>query len=646
MDKKIAVISVSNSLTKAVKNCMERRNVEYPIFEANMDKALSVAKRLHQEGYNVFISRGRTSTYLRERISATVINIRTSDFGYASAVNSLKENYGVESIAILGFSDQFKHMAIKHGKLMGDGVVFRSFEWRGKTDDELKREFAVELEKLKLIGIKGIVGNSTICQIASSMGFYTASQLPDEDMIEAAFDEAEHVAKFFAERDEKEQTILAFLNAVSEILLKIDTNGIITDFNPAAQRLFKLNGSGVRVDNLLSGLDWYKFSSQRMSWREKVFRFNDNDLVVDLSPIFTNAGFSGAILTAQRVAHIQKLEHNIRSKLVQKGLVAKISFSDILGVSPQIKQTIDWAKRIALSDGTVLISGDTGTGKELFAQSIHNYSSRMNSPFVAINCAAISPNVLESELFGYVRGAFTGALSEGKQGIFELAHTGTIFLDEIGELPFDIQAKLLRVIQEREVIRIGDNKVLPIDVRIIAATNRNLEEEVSQNRFRSDLYYRLNVLKLSLPVLDERKQDIPIMAEQFLRQLNPIRKFSPDAMELMMSMSWPGNVRQLRNLIERANVFVDHDTIRSDDIMMLVGTIKKNALPDRQPSSNNIDDDFKEQIRYAITTSCGNREQAAKMLGISTVTLWRKIKKIVADDPDFAKQINFNPINQ
>lgn len=200
-----------------------------------------------------------------------------------------------------------------------------------------------------------------------------------------------------------------------------------------------------------------------------------------------------------------------------------------------------------MADGTVLITGETGTGKELFAQSIHNYSSRSKAPFVAINCAALSPSVLESELFDYVKGAFTGALSEGKAGIFETAHRGTIFLDEIGELPIDIQAKLLRVIQEKEIVRIGDTRVIPIDVRIIAATNRDLEEEVRLKHFRSDLFFRLNVLTLRLPTLDGRREDIPFLSRFFLAQKKTPHEFTEDALAYLQGFPWPGNIRQLRN---------------------------------------------------------------------------------------------------
>ena len=347
-------------------------------------------------------------------------------------------------------------------------------------------------------------------------------------------------------------------------------------------------------------------------------------------------------MSAQKVTQIQKLERKLRSTIAQKGLIAKHSFSDIIGESPAFLEAVNRAKRIAQSEGTVLITGDTGTGKEVFAQSIHNYSSRANKPFVAINCAALSPSVLESELFGYVRGAFTGALSEGKTGIFELAHTGTIFLDEIGELPFDIQAKLLRVVQEKEIVRIGDNKVIPIDVRVIAATNRDLQEEVDQHRFRIDLYYRLSVLTLHLPALEQRKEDIPLFMRNFLAQESPEKHIAPDALEFLKSLHWPGNIRQLRNVAERLAVFSDSDTICISDIQEVTEN-SHDALAIQ--IAGDTADHMRKEITDALVRSGGNRAQAAHLLGISTVTLWRRIKRIEQKDPNFLNAILSNTVH-
>lgn len=236
-------------------------------------------------------------------------------------------------------------------------------------------------------------------------------------------------------------------------------------------------------------------------------------------PIVVDHQIRGVVATFQDIKQLQSTEQKIRLKLHEKGLVAKYSFGDIVGESRAIRNTIQIARSYASSQAAVLIHGETGTGKELFAQSIHTVSDRRDGPFVAINCAAVSNNLLESELFGYEAGAFTGASKNGREGLFELAHGGTIFLDEIGEIPRETQVELLRVLQEKEVRRVGGNRVIPVDVRIITATNKDLIQETMEGRFREDLYYRLNVLDLELPPLRERGDDVRILGLQHFRRL-------------------------------------------------------------------------------------------------------------------------------
>lgn len=641
---KIVIISVSKTLTSALQSVMQQREEGYPIYEATLDQAVSIAQHCIHNGTEVFISRGRTATYLREHLSATVVDIGTSYFSYANAVNELRKEKHDVKIAILGFSDQFHQIASKYNNLWGASVIFRTFQWRGKTDKMLQNEFEAEIQRLKNDGIEAIIGNHLIRKIANSLGLLTAIHYPDTDMIEMALVEAQYIARSLSAYEEKTQTVSAFLNAASEILIKINADGTIAEFNNAAQALFHLNESKptATIYEIMPGINWDAFRSNPNELHEKIFQYDGQNIVVDIVPIFISTAFSGAVMSAQKVTQIQKLERKLRSTIAQKGLIAKHSFSDIIGESPAFWEAVNRAKRIAQSEGTVLITGDTGTGKEVFAQSIHNYSSRANRPFVAINCAALSPSVLESELFGYVRGAFTGALSEGKTGIFELAHTGTIFLDEIGELPFDIQAKLLRVVQEKEIVRIGDNKVIPIDVRVIAATNRDLQEEVDQHRFRIDLYYRLSVLTLHLPALEQRKEDIPLFMRNFLAQESPEKHIAPDALEFLKSLHWPGNIRQLRNVAERLAVFSDSDTICISDIREVTEN-SHDALAIQ--IAGDTADHMRKKITDALVRSGGNRAQAAHLLGISTVTLWRRIKRIEQKDPNFLNAILSNTLH-
>jgi transcriptional regulator with PAS, ATPase and Fis domain len=318
-----------------------------------------------------------------------------------------------------------------------------------------------------------------------------------------------------------------------------------------------------------------------------------------------------------------------------------------------MKATKNLAKKYSKVDSTVLILGETGTGKEIFAESIHNYSTRKNAPFVAINCAAFPASVLESELFGYVEGAFTGALKKGKMGIFELAHNGTIFLDEISEAPLDVQLKLLRVIQERKIMRIGGDELIPIDVRLIAASNKDLKKLINKGLFREDLYYRLCVLELRIPSLNERRQDIPDLVKTFINEsTKPNSVITNKAIDMLMSYEWSGNVRQLNNIVERLTVIKDDGIITSDDVLNATANLRdKTKFFENENSSKNDssyskgNNEFKTEedlLKEALIECNGNKKLTAQNLGISTSTLWRKIKKYKSIDDEFINRLKYN----
>lgn len=299
-------------------------------------------------------------------------------------------------------------------------------------------------------------------------------------------------------------------------------------------------------------------------------------------------------------------------------------------IMSSLRETLLW---IATSPSSVLITGESGTGKELCAQAIHSCGSRAKHRFIKVNCAAIPESLLESELFGYVDGAFTGARKGGRTGKFELANRGTIFLDEIGDMPLTMQAKLLRVLQEKEIERIGDDHATPIDVRIISATNKDLSTLISQGYFRQDLYYRLNVVNLHIPALRERKEDIPLLAYYFIKELNhklglQINSINENAMTLLMRYNWPGNVRELSNVIETAMNFCRSTVLGPETL--------PSYIRQQQPDVSEISEfSLKtglmateyERIRSALKASHGKRQQAAKILGVSRTTLYRLMKK-------------------
>jgi Nif-specific regulatory protein len=310
-----------------------------------------------------------------------------------------------------------------------------------------------------------------------------------------------------------------------------------------------------------------------------------------------------------------------------------LEFHDIIGHSPKTLEMLKRAEQVAQTHTTVLLRGESGTGKELVARAIHNASLRAKQPFIPVNCAALPDALLESELFGHERGAFTGAIAR-KEGRFELADGGTLFLDEIGDMPIGLQAKLLRVLQDQEFYRVGGTKPLRCDVRIIAATNQNLEEGIQEDTFREDLYYRLNVIALQLPALRERAEDVPTLAEHFLTKyvLETKKKktsFSPQAMQLLMSYSWPGNIRELENAIEHAVVLGETDEILPVDLPMSLHKQGTRFVDYQESSLEEAQRNFKKRyIEHILQKTAGNRSKAAKILEIQRTYLSRLIKEL------------------
>lgn len=320
---------------------------------------------------------------------------------------------------------------------------------------------------------------------------------------------------------------------------------------------------------------------------------------------------------------------------LKRVLHQETSFSNIIARSPRMLDIFDTIRKIADYKTTVLITGESGSGKELIARAIHFNSPRSNKPFIAINCSAIPETLLESELFGYVKGSFTGA-NKDKKGLFEEASGGTLFLDEVGDLPLSLQVKLLRAIQEEEIRRVGDTKTLKIDVRLITATLKNLGEEIKKGTFREDLYYRLNVLPIHLPPLRERKEDIPLLAETFLSRFSKemdkkVKKLSPEAIQFLTDYSWPGNVRELENTIERAMVLETGEELRPDSLPDSVRNVEVNPAIRAAASELSIKKMMvimeQELIKKALEKTGGNRTWAAKLLEISHRALLYKIKR-------------------
>lgn len=421
------------------------------------------------------------------------------------------------------------------------------------------------------------------------------------------------------------------LNYAYEGIISIDEEYTIISCNPQAGKILGLSADSMLHKKINSIFPTMKLSAVLQQKKEQIgeiFSFQGVDILYSMAPLQVNQKITGAVITLQAIAQIQQLESHVRRHLYDAGHTTRFSFKNIEAANPDLQQTIHIAKQFALTNSSILIMGETGTGKEVFAQSIHSYSPCHKGPFIAINCAALPVQILESELFGYIGGAFTGASAKGKPGLFELAHNGTIFLDEIAEMEYSTQGKLLRVLQEKTVRRLGSDKILPIQVRVIAATNRNLKKMIAENQFRSDLYYRLNVLQLQLPPLRKRPNDIASLAAAFLEEsagfVKHRLKLTKSALRVLKKHTWPGNVRELKNLTERILAVHQQESIDADIIELLL----QDNLDPTDDIFTVLDKTESTRIQATLLQTHGNRTKAAAALGISRATLWRKMKQL------------------
>jgi len=426
----------------------------------------------------------------------------------------------------------------------------------------------------------------------------------------------------------------AIVNSTHDGVVAIDRTGTIKLVNEHAKTILgvKEDMKGRKITEFIPQSDMIRVLESGKIERGDLATIGGRQVVINRSPVIVKGKIVGAVSNFKEITDIQKVELQLRKKLHENGLEAKYRLDDIIGETVEILEAKVLARKFAETESTVLITGESGTGKELFAQGIHSASHRSLGPFVAVNCAALPENLLESELFGYEKGTFTGALKDGKPGLFELAHGGTLFLDEIGEIPLRIQALLLRVLQERTIRRVGGERIIPVDVRILTATNRNLEEEAENKQFRSDLFYRLNVLALDLPPLRERAQDIPKLVEFFLHEFNDKRKnkiasVEKELIRLFQKYDWPGNIRELRNTIERMVVLEEGESLRLQGAKFLSDKLKRRMLSEEAANKQSIKDKEMELIVTALDKYENNKKLAAQSLGIDRSTLWRKIKE-------------------
>ncbi len=468
--------------------------------------------------------------------------------------------------------------------------------------------------------------------------------------------EIKELAQQITDLREVRSLLEAILYSTHDAISVVDENGYGIFVNPAYTRITGLTEEDVlnkhcTVDIAEGESMHMKVLQTRRPVRGVSMKVGPNKrpVVVNVDPIIINGELKGSVGVIYDVSEIRKLTEELENvKSLIRRMTAKYTFDDIIGESELIRAALAQAKHAADTPATVLLRGESGTGKELFAHAMHNASSRSRGPFVRVNCAAIAESLLESELFGYEEGAFTGAVRGGKKGYFEEANGGTIFLDEIGDVNLAVQSKLLRVLQEKEIVRVGGTKPLPINVRVIAATNANLEQRIKEGRFREDLYYRINVVPIFIPPLRGRKEDIPLLTAHFRRKLGQefgrkIAKIDPQVLDMLMDYDWPGNVRELENVVGRTIINMNYNediilphhvpTLDRGPVSQLMAAENFQKDPGRfldtldGPLDEILDSVEKEVLKQTLKKTKGNKTAAARLLGIATRSLYYKLEK-------------------
>ena len=599
-----------DTVEEAFERHPERSEISYNIivktFE-KIDKSDLVA--------DIVIARGYSASVLKTH-AVPIIDMTVTGFDITVALDTCVRKYKPKRIAVIG----------PFNMVYGVDEIEHIFDCELNTvqvdnPDDIEKEIRYFVRTPDDAVISGQAGylvckkNDINCVMIES-GRKTIYQ---------AIDEAIRSIKIMRQERERSDRFESIMNYTFEGIITTDSKGYVTTINSYAKNLFgRFSGSQgkIHISSLFPDIDVDATISKKTRTLGELVSIQNRVHTVNCVP----AGDSGALITFANVTKIQELEGQIRKKMHAKGLTAKYSFGDILGKAQSIIDAVETARKFSKVDFNIFIFGETGTGKELFAQSIHNDSPRRDNPFVAVNCAALPEDLLESELFGYADGAFTGAAKGGKPGLFELAHKGSIFLDEIGDVSPKLQSRLLRVIQEREIMRIGHDRIIPVDIRIISASNKDLKELVAEGKFREDLLYRLNVLKILLPALRLRRVDIPLLCDHFFllnhdRGNSRLHGFTPEAMSLITECSWPGNVRELYNFCERLAVLCDEELADA-------AAVSKCLEPSFDAPASEFRGGWEKELIKDAIGRAATRKEAARLLGMDASTLWRKMKKL------------------
>ena len=618
--KPILIIAPHRDIETIAKQVAENY-IDVDVTLGLLDEAIKIVQNAENLGVEVIISRGGTARVIEECVHIPVVEINVSPYDMLSSIYSAKR-FG-RNIVVIGF-ENIIHNVEQLGPVLDLNI--RTHNILNETEAE---NYLIKLinsgEKFDVL-----LGGTVAEKLAKKYNIPTVLLKTGPTAIEFSIKEAKRLVEVRRKEKEKTEQFKAVLDYISEAVISVDSKGIINTFNSAAERIIGVSldqAIGSSIDDIIQNSKLLKVMDGNKPELGQILQFGKTKVVSNRVPIVVNEKVVGAVATFEDITRIQEYEQKIRSILSDNGFIPKYNLKSIVGESKKLFETKEKTKKYATTDSTVLIIGESGTGKEMFAQSIHLESNRTRGPFVAVNCAAIPQNLLESELFGYDEGAFTGARKRGKEGLFIQAHGGTIFLDEIGEISIDLQARLLRVLQEKEVMPVGSNKIIPIDVRVVAATNKNLLLEVQNGNFRRDLYYRLNILKLYIPTLVERREDIKILSKYFVERIS--KKYhkevsiSKEAIEALESYHWPGNIRELENVIESLVVLEDH-TIGVKGVREILSDYEINDTI--QVDIDSLEEVKKRHIHKILSECKGNQTLAADRLEISRTHLWRLLK--------------------
>lgn len=566
-------------------------------------------------GIEVVVSRGGLAEIVQQLPDLSVVEIAMSPNELLANMSALTAQ-GIRRIGIVSRANLFM------GAVGDFHIQDVEVRFRPQSDEEGIRS---TVKKFVAEGVEAIIGCRVAFETARERGITAIFLQSGPVSIRKALEEAMSILQAKERERLQAAQLAAIIDNIDEAVIAVTPDNQVSFFNRHAKRM--CSASPLAEPDFREALSVFATTD-----REQITTINGNCVVARAIWLEFANRTQGKVITLQEVAHIQAEESKIRSSLYKKGLYARYHFKDLIGNSPVIEELVKRAQLYAAHDSNLLIYGETGTGKEVLAQSVHNHSHRRKGPFVSVNTASIPPSLLESELFGYVEGAFTGARKGGKVGLFELAHQGTIFLDEIGELAPEIQSRLLRVIQEREIMRIGDDKIIPVGVRIISATNRDLFQQTLNGNFRQDLYYRLHVVGLRIPPLRARIEDIPLIFEHYLRRFTVQSrievKLTSSARELLKSYAWPGNIRQLRNVAEVV-AYSEAEVIEAHHISAVLGEQERsmsNSSFITIPESGSLKEMEAEIIQNLAAKY--STDELCKRLGISRVTLWRKLKNL------------------